>query len=219
MKLSNVLYESVKEIWQSYLQHPFVKGLGDGTLPEDAFRFYMLQVYLYLLEYSKVFALGVVKSKEEKLMRRFAKMVHNTLDGEMNIHKTYMKRLGISEQEIQNAKQSLANRSYTSYMLEVAYNGDVLDVLVSILACAWSYQMIGAHHKQLPNALKHPLYGEWVWAYSSEQYQKDTEQLIALTDELAEGISLKRIEQLKEVFVNCSRYEYAFWDMSYQKEL
>ena len=111
MKLSNVLYESVKEIWQSYLQHPFVKGLGDGTLPEDAFRFYMLQDYLYLLEYSKVFALGVVKSKEEKLMRRFAKMVHNTLDGEMNIHKTYMKRLGISEQEIQNAKQSLANRS------------------------------------------------------------------------------------------------------------
>ena len=130
MKLSNVLYESVKEIWQSYLQHPFVKGLGDGTLPEDAFRFYMLQDYLYLLEYSKVFALGVVKSKEEKLMRRFAKMVHNTLDGEMNIHKTYMKRLGISEQEIQNAKQSLANRSYTSYMLEVAYTGDVLEVLV-----------------------------------------------------------------------------------------
>ena len=107
MKLSKVLYESVEEIWKSYLCHPFVKQLGEGTLSPDIFRYYMIQDYLYLLEYSKVFALGVVKSKQEKLMRKFASMVHNTLNGEMNIHKIYMERLGISEQEVSEAQQSI----------------------------------------------------------------------------------------------------------------
>ncbi|MCI8629153.1 MAG: thiaminase II [Firmicutes bacterium] len=219
MKLSKVLYESVEEIWKSYLCHPFVKQLGEGTLSPDIFRYYMIQDYLYLLEYSKVFALGVVKSKQEKLMRKFASMVHNTLNGEMNIHKIYMERLGISEQEVSEAQQSLANRSYTSYMLEVAYNGDALGILVAILSCAWSYQVIGEHHVNIPNALQHPLYGEWVKGYSSEEYRKDTEELIALTDELGKDISQNRIEELKTVFIHCSRYEYAFWDMSYKKEM
>ena len=219
MKLSEVLYESVKEIWQSYLEHPFVKGLGDGTLPKELFRFYMIQDYLYLLEYSKVFALGVVKSKDEKVMKQFATMVHNTLCSEMNIHKNYMKRLDISEEEIKNAVQSLSNRSYTSYMLEVAYNGDVLDILVAILSCAWSYQMIGQHHKKLPGALEHTFYGEWVAGYSSKEYEEETEEIITLTDELGKNISEQRIEELKRIFINCSRYEYYFWDMSYKKEL
>ncbi|MEY8319746.1 thiaminase II [Lachnospiraceae bacterium 46-61] len=219
MKLSKILYESVEEIWKSYLQHPFVKQLGEGILSPDIFRYYMIQDYLYLLEYSKVFALGVVKSKQEKLMRKFASMVHNTLNEEMNIHKIYMERLGISEQEVTTSRQSLANRSYTSYMLEVAYNGDALDVLVAILCCAWSYQVIGEHHSNIPNALQHALYGEWIRGYSSEKYRKDIEELIALTDEWGKDISQNRIEELKTVFIHCSRYEYAFWDMSYKKEM
>ena len=43
MKLSKILYESVEEIWKSYLEHPFVKQLGEGTLSPDLFRFYMIQ--------------------------------------------------------------------------------------------------------------------------------------------------------------------------------
>lgn len=58
-----------------------------------------------------------------------------------------------------------------------------------------------------------------VKGYSSEEYRKDTEELIALTDELGKDISQNRIEELKTVFIHCSRYEYAFWDMSYKKEM
>ena len=72
----------------------FVKELGEGTLREDRFRFYMVQDYRYLLQYAKVFAMGVVKTEDEALMTRFSYMVHDTLDGEMNIHKAYMSRLG-----------------------------------------------------------------------------------------------------------------------------
>ena len=104
MKLADRLFNSVEGLWESYLEHPFVKGIADGTLDIDRFRFYMIQDYRYLLEYAKVFAFGIIKSGREDIMRRFALMVKETLDGEMTIHKKYMARLGITEKEAAETK-------------------------------------------------------------------------------------------------------------------
>ena len=86
MTLTEELYESAKDIWAGYHEHPFVNGIGDGSLPIEKFRFYMLQDYLYLYDYAKVFALGVVKAKEPSMIRRFSAFVEDTLGGEMDIH-------------------------------------------------------------------------------------------------------------------------------------
>jgi thiaminase/transcriptional activator TenA len=219
MKLSQQLYESAKEIWDSYYTHPFVAEMAQGTLAKDKFRYYMIQDYLYLLKYAKVFALGVAKSDDEELMRKFSQSVHSILNGEMSIHKNYMKRLGITPEEVKQAKMSLANDSYTAYMLQVAYEKGPLAILVAILSCAWSYQCIGAHNAKVPGALEHPFYGEWVQGYTSKEYVEETEDLIAWVDKLGENISQEEREGLKRIFVQCSRYEYEFWDMAYQKEM
>lgn len=220
LKVTEQLYESVEKIWDSYYVHPFVKEIGEGTLDLDKFRFYMIQDYLYLLDYAKVFALGIVKSKQEQLMRKFANMVNNTLNSEMKIHKTYMERLGITKEEVENTPCSLANQSYTSYMLSVGSHEGVLELLVSILACSWSYQKIGANlAKTYPQSICHEFYGEWIKGYSSKEYEKENEEIMALVDELGQTSTKQQIENLKKIFINCSRYEAMFWDMAYQKEL
>jgi len=219
MKLSEQLFESVKDIWESYYSHPFLEELGKGTLDISKFRFYMIQDYLYLLDYAKVFAFGVIKSKDEDVMRNFAQMVHHTLDGEMKIHKSYMERLGITKEEVENAKPALANTSYTSYMLAVGEGQGVLELLVSILSCAWSYQEIGAHLAKIPGALEHPLYGEWVQGYTGEEYVGGTKDIIELVDKLGKDCTEVEINNLKDIFIRCSRYEYLFWDMAYKKEM
>lgn len=219
MKLTETLYENAKEIWESYLTHPFVAELGQGTLSPERFRFYMLQDYLYILEYAKVFALGIAKSNDEESMRRFASMVHHTLNGEMDIHRHYMKRLGITEEEIAAARQSHANASYISYMLNVAYSQGVLEILAAILSCAWSYERIGKSHAQIEGAADHPLFGEWVKGYSSDSYVASTQEIIDWIDELGNGLPRERVDNLIDIFVRCSRYEYDFWEMSYKREM
>ncbi|MBM6829968.1 thiaminase II [Anaerotignum lactatifermentans] len=219
MKLTQRLYESVKEIWQGYLEQPFVKELAEGTLDPAKFRFYMIQDYRYLLQYAKVFALGVAKAEDEELMRRFACMVHDVLDGEMKVHKSYMARLGITEEEVAATKTALDNQSYTSYMLDEAYKGGCLEILMSVLACAWSYQVIGEHHATIPGALEHPLYGEWVQGYCSAEYRASTQEIIDCVDALGADITPEREAALTEIFVNCSRYETKFWDMAYAMEM
>ncbi len=219
MKLTERLYESVKDIWAGYLEQPFVKELAEGTLDPEKFRFYMIQDYRYLLQYAKVFALGIAKSREEDLMRRFACMVHDVLDGEMKVHKSYMARLGITEEEVAHTKTALANQSYTSYMLDEANKGGSLEILMTVLACAWSYQVIGEHHAAVPGALEHPLYGEWVQGYSSEEYRASTQEIMDCVDELGADITPEREAALTEIFVICSRYEKIFWDMAYAMEM
>jgi Putative transcription activator len=217
MKFSESLYESVKDIWDSYHKHPFVKGIGNGTLEIDKFKFYMIQDYLYLLDYAKVYALGIVKADTEEVMQGFSSMVNSILNGEMSIHRSYMKRLGITSEEIKNAKASLDNISYTHYMLAVSQMGTLADLSVSLLSCMWSYLEIGKKLSEIPNSTEHEFYGEWVRGYISKEYEECTQWLIDLVDNLAESMSERELQKLKEIFINTSKYEYLFWEMSYNK--
>ena len=63
------MLEKVRDIWSGYLEHPFVRGIGDGSLDKEKFRFYLKQDYLYLIEYAKVFAVGIAKSNDAEIIR------------------------------------------------------------------------------------------------------------------------------------------------------
>lgn len=215
-KVSERLYQAAEPVWKKCLEHPFVIGIGDGTLPVEKFRYFMLQDYLYLFDYARVFALGVVKARDPELMRTFSKNVDAVLNGEMNIHRAYMARLGITEEQVFSVKPALDNLSYTNYMLSVAHAGGTMEIVASILACSWSYAKIGQTLAKIPGAAEHPFYGEWIQGYASEDYARTNQSLIDLMDELAAEASEEQIAYLTDVFVNCSRYELGFWDMSWE---
>lgn len=219
MNFVDKLNENSKTIIENYTNQPFLKELSEGTLSEDKFRFYMVQDYLYLLEYAKIFAFGIIKSHDEKIMRMFANMVQGTLDTEMKTHKSYMKRIGITNEEIKESKIAFANQSYTSYMLDVANKGDSLDILVAVLSCSLTYAIIGKKISEVDGILKHSLFGDWVLSYASKEYMESVESMIDLINDLAINISKEREEYLINVYNNCCIYERDFWDMAYEMKL
>ncbi len=217
MTVTERLLARTQGIWDGYNAHPFVRGIADGTLDREKFRFYMIQDYIYLIDYAKVFALGVAKSRDMETMRLFAGYVHQILDGEMDIHRGYMKRLGIPLAEAEAAQAALDNASYTAYMLKVAYEEGPAEIAAAILSCALSYEHIArrivAEH---PQAEAHPFYGEWVAGYADEGYAAANRELAALTERLAAGYTEAQLGRLEEIFTVCSRYEAAFWDMAWE---
>ena len=212
---STRLHDAAAPVWEACLRHPFVAGIGDGTLDMETFRYFMLQDYLYLFDYARVFALGVVKARDPELMRVFAANVDAILGGEMKIHRAYMKRLDITEEQVFAVKPALANLSYTNYMLSVAQTGGPIEIVASILACSWSYAEIGQALAAIPGAAEHPFYGEWIRGYASEEYASTNQALIELMDSLAADAGEEQLAYLTDVFVNCSRYELGFWDMAW----
>ena len=182
--VTDKLHEAAAPIWAKCLAHPFVAGIGDGSLPAEKFRYFMLQDYLYLFDYARVFALGVAKARDPELMRAFAANVDATLNGEMNLHRAYMKRLGITEEQVLSVQPALDNLSYTNYMLSVAYTGTPVEIVAAILACSWSYAEIGQALARVPGALEHPFYGEWIQSYAGEEYAAVNAGLIDLMNRL-----------------------------------
>lgn len=215
ISVSTRLHDAAAPVWEACLRHPFVTGIGDGTLDMEKFRYFMLQDYLYLFDYVRVFALGVVKARDPELMRVFAANVDAILGGEMKIHRAYMKRLDITEEQVFSIKPALANLSYTNYMLSVAQTGGPMEIVASILACSWSYAEIGQALAAIPGAAEHPFYGEWIRGYASEEYAATNQALIELMDSLAADAGEEQLAYLTDVFVNCSRYELGFWDMAW----
>lgn len=220
MKFTDRLHEKLLPIWRQNHAHPFVTGIGDGTLDPAKFRFYMVQDYLYLVDYAKVFALGVVKAGNDvALMGRFAELLHSTINFEMDLHRGYAERFGITREELDNAQPAPTVLAYTHYMLAASQNGSIADLVAAILPCAWSYWEIGKELAQIPGSMDHPLFGDWVKTYSSEEFGLSAQWCIDLMDQLAEGRSEEELKRLEEIFLNTTRFEYLFWDMAYNEQM
>ncbi|MFD2213267.1 thiaminase II [Metabacillus endolithicus] len=219
MKFSQRLYEKVLPIWESNHNHPFVKGMGNGTLEKDKFRFYMIQDYLYLIEYAKVFALGAVKATDLHTMGRFAALLNSTLNEEMELHRQYAKKFGITTEELEEAKPSPTTLAYTHYMLHVSQNGTLAELVSALLPCMWSYWEIGKDLKKIEGASEHEFYGEWITMYASDEFGQLATWCIELIDELSEGKSESELVKLEEIFLNTTRFEYMFWDMAYKETM
>lgn len=217
MKFSQRLSERVKEIWVKTHQHPFVTGLGTGELPIESFIRYMKQDYVFLLDYSKLFAFGAVKAKDLETMAAFAKLLNETLHGEMDLHRQYAKRFGITNEELEETQQTPINLAYTRYMLNVAQNGALEELVSALLPCMWSYWEISKMlADEYQGAIVHVMYGDWVKMYSSNEFASLTMWLIDLLDQLADGKPERELIRLEEHFLTASRFEYMFWDMVYQ---
>ena len=219
MGTTQQLLDYAAEVWAAYNEHPFVLGIQNGTLEKEKFRFYMIQDYLYLGDYAKIFALGVAKATNLSNAMLFSRYI-SVMNGELNVHSNYMARLGITQEDIDSAKRSLDSLSYTSYMLRVAYEETEVEIVAAILACAYSYEVIAKKMvENNPAAVDDEFYGSWISGYVSEEYSEENRVLIELLDDMTKSYTPAQIEHLKEVFLACSRYEMAFWDLSWNMSL
>lgn len=211
------LLEATKEIWESYNEHPFVKGIEDGTLYKEKFRYYIIQDFLYLEDYAKSFAIGIAKAKSIETTQIFSGYINLLTGSEMNIHHGYMGKFGVSQEEVDNTPRALDNLSYTSYMLRVAYEEGEAEILTAILSCAYSYELIAKKMvKNNPACVNHDFYGEWISGYAGVEYASGNVVLIDALNKLTENYTEQQLKHLTDIFVACSRYEYLFWDFSWK---
>lgn len=215
MKVSQMIYDACIKEWESCCHHPFIQGMADGTLDHKKFQYYMIQDHKYLMQYAKVFALGVIKCESEEDMRLYGDLIKATLDTENAVHQAYLKELGITKETIEEAPVSLNNKSYTDYMIAEAFKGGMPELTASVLSCSWSYKFIGDYLETLPHAFDHPFYRRWIEMYTSEGYRKANDLMIDLVDRYCEGLSAKRLEHIKDIVKTCSDYEYQFWDAAW----
>ncbi|TVT46410.1 thiaminase II [Amycolatopsis rhizosphaerae] len=215
--LSERLRAAAAEIWQAQHEHPFVLGIGDGTLGEERFRFWLRQDYVFLAEYARLLALAAARSPDLATMTRFADLVYETLHEEMDLHRAYAAEFGITPDELAGEVPSPTTRGYTDFLLRSASVGDFADLLAALLPCMWGFNEIGLSLAGRA-APARSAYARWIAMYSSAEFTALVEWLRDLTDRLGEGLPPSAEARLREVFLASSRYELAFWEMAWYRE-
>ncbi|MDE0638564.1 MAG: thiaminase II [Candidatus Poribacteria bacterium] len=216
-KFTDKLRQSAAPIWEADLKHPFVRGMVDGTLATEKFKFYLIQDYLFLLDYSRVFAYGVIKAHDEATMALFAKLLNETLNTEMDLHRGYCAKFGISPAKMEAAPMAPTTHAYTRHMLQVAQIGTLADVIAGVLPCQWGYAEIGTSLAKQGGSPE-PLYQEWIDMYASPEFLALGEWLRNLLNDITTDSSPAEKERLQKTFLLSSRYEYLFWEMAWTEQ-
>lgn len=207
--------QECNELWEASFEHPFVKGIADGTLPLDVFRFYVMQDAYYLTHFAKVQAIGAVKAKDLATTKSFAHHAEQTCEAELALHESFMELLGVTEADLERFEPSPSAYAYVSHMYRAA-EGELADVLAAILPCYWLYHEIGERLKDAKP--DHPIYDRWIGTYGSEWFSELVNEQINRMNTLAEGLPEERRAELKNHFRRSSFYEWNFWQQAWTME-
>lgn len=207
-------------VWQEGYEQPFIRELGAGMLDRSKFAFYLMQDELYLGDYAKVHALAVTKTNDREVMAFMAQVQNQILHVETEVHRDYLASFGLSEQMVLNGRQSAFARAYTTNMMTVAYTGDLLDILIAVLPCAWVYADYGQRlAREFADTLSGNPYKEWIDMYSTDEFWQSAVWLIEHIESMVQEVSEERKRELIESFVRGVEYEYMFWASAYDKQM
>jgi thiaminase/transcriptional activator TenA len=217
MPYTDELFATVRPLWDAQLAHPFVRGLGSGTLPVERFARWVRQDYRYLVEYARLFAWAVAKADRLESMSWYAALLHLTLNTEMALHRAYAERFGISAAELEAEPMWPTTRAYTDFLIRTAADGDMADLVAALLPCAWGYVYLAqALAKNEPPADQR--YADWIAQYVAPEFVQAADWLKAEMNRLVEGTTAAKRARLTEIFVLSSRYELRFWEMCWTGE-
>ena len=116
-QFTKVMWREILPIYRSILTHPFIKGLTDGSLDKENFKFYIVQDALYLREFAKSLSIAAAKSPVEDWIIMFNEHSAGALKVERTLHDSFFRDFGIGANTVSRTPLAPTNLAYTSYLL------------------------------------------------------------------------------------------------------
>jgi thiaminase/transcriptional activator TenA len=214
--LTSHLWASIDEIFRAILVHPFVMGLTDGTLPEETFRYYVVQDALYLTRYARALSVCAARAPGERDVEMFNQHAAGAIAVERSLHEGFLADLGLLAAEIAATPLAPTNLAYASYLLATVYGGSFAEALGAVLPCYWIYWEVGK--TLIARGSPHPLYRRWIDTYGGEEFAGIVGDVLALTERIGAELGAAERRAMTEHFVTTSRYEWLFWDAAFRLE-
>ena len=203
--------------WQDFVGHRFVELLGDGSLPEENFLNYLRQDYIFLVHFSRAWALAIVKSETLDEMKSAAATVNALVNHEMHLHIETCAAAGISTEQLHATEEEIENLAYTRYVLDAGHSGDFLDLMAALAPCIFGYGEIGL---RLDSEKSSDRYRDWIKTYAGREYQDGCKEVGALVDNAldrrlgSDHFKTPRWAMLCNRFRIATRLEIGFWGMA-----
>ena len=215
-RFSAELWADIIDIYDEILAHPFLAGLADGSLPQPAFSFYVVQDALYLRSYAKALAAIAGRAPDTAATEMFARHAADVIAVESTLHGTLLADLGIDPAVAAAAQPAPTTLAYTSYLLATAHGGSYAEGVGAVLPCYWIYWEVGK--ELLRRGSPEPRYQRWIDMYGGEEFGEVVQAVLDVTDRLGPELAPAERARVHRHFRTTSRYEWMFWDMGYREE-
>lgn len=202
------LWAAGGETWHQILDLPFVRALGDGTLDEDLFAFYLDQDALYLRDYSRALATLSARADTAEAQVHWAAGAHEAIAAESQLHEGWLAnraRLG---------GPSPITMGYTNFLRASAAGDDYVVGAAAILPCYWLYEEVGAVLSS-QNHADHP-YAEWLSMYGGEEFAADVARSLAEVERAFEAASPAQRVRAARAYLSACVYEREFFDQAHR---
>ena len=162
--------DDVKGPWREHTHHEFVRQMQNGTLPPENFKTYLIQDYLFLIQFARANSLAAYKAKDIDDIDRSAAIVRHIFR-EMNLHIDYCKGYGLSREDIVNQEEKMACTAYTRYVIDVGQAEDWFALQIALLPCLLGYGVVARRLYDDPATKREGnMYWKWVENYVADDY-------------------------------------------------
>ena len=174
--LHQILWEQNLDLADACLEHRFVTEIADGTLEEEVFRTYVAQDAFFLDSFARAYALAAARCRNLKDIHAFHDLLGGVIE-EKKLHRTYANKLGIS---LEDVLPKWACKTYTDFLLRIAWNSGVDEILAAMTPCMKLYNYLGT--ALVANGLPDHQYRNWIATYSSNEFGELTRRIEDLLD-------------------------------------
>lgn len=210
------IHTAAEPFWQKSFDHPFVHEIGDGSLPNDVFRYYLIQDRYYLNEFGKLHEKIAEKLTNKEDIAFLMAGAQGLKDGEIAVREGFFEQLGITPDEIAHTPMAPTAYNYVNHMYSELDRGTPGRAIAGLLPCYWLYNEIGQRLVAAGSPVD--LYERWIKTYDSDDYTDSVNTMIQLTNKTAENADEAERTQMQDSFVRSSAYELAFWQMAMDKQ-
>ncbi|AHY47709.1 thiaminase II [Rubrobacter radiotolerans] len=213
---TGTLWREIQPVYAEIISHPFLRGLTDGSLPKERFRYYVVQDALYLREYARALSLVGVRSRDEESLLMFNAHSLGAITVERSLHDGFLKDLGLGPHDLARARMSPTTLAYTSYLIKTAATASYPEALCAVLPCYWIYAEVGRDLSG--ESSPEPMYDKWIQTYGGEDFNALVDAVLDTADRVLQDATSRQRETATRTFLTTSRYEYMFWDAGWRLE-
>lgn len=200
MSLARQLWQANADWAAKILAHPFVQGLGDGSLATAAFKSYVAQDAYFLDAFARAYAFCLAHGTSREDLFGFSELIAGVLE-ELKLHKSYTEKLQVS---LDGVTPLAATQAYVDFLLGNARQGHLGETIAGMTPCMRLYAWLG---QTLAKTDVAPAYADWVKTYSDPGFEALAVRLEELLDQHAVDSPAVRANYRRAM-----ELEYGFFD-------
>ncbi len=213
---TSVLWRSSTDVFDAIVHSPFITGLTEGTLSDDAFAYYLIQDGRYIRSYLRNLATLASRAPEDWIFEMLIGHMNGSIGAEMSLFKELESMLDSHWLPPDDVETSPTAAAYISWITAHCEKRPFLEGLISVLPCYWIYARIGALLEK--EGSPHPAFARWIASYGEVDFDRVTAEVLDCVDLLAQSCSASELQRCEEIYRQGCQYEWMFWASAHAQE-